>query len=368
MTRVPRFGWLLIPLTLGAAMPAQKKIQIFNPATSAAEEVEPIVKSDAEWQRILTPEQYEVLRRRGTERPFSRQCAIPLSGKGVYACAACGTALFAYGHKFESGTGWPSFWDPVSPLNVKLHRDVSHGMAREEVVCARCGSHLGHVFDDGPPPTGKRYCINAVALALFKEAPAGGAAAAGRAAGGTAPAIATFAGGCFWGMEKAFGELPGVLATRVGYTGGTVTHPTYEMVCTGRTGHAEAIEVTHDPARISYEELLEFFFTHHDPTTLNRQGNDVGTQYRSAIFPHTPEQQAAAERAKAALAQAGAFQDPVVTTIEPAGEFFPAEASHQKYLQKNPHGYCDIQLQPTKVREALRAARQPAARPSPSGR
>jgi peptide-methionine (R)-S-oxide reductase len=167
-TRRTPLAVLLILLTLGAAMPVPKTIQIFNAETNTVEEVEPVVKSDAEWKKLLSPEQYEVLRRKGTERAFSRQCAIPLSGEGVYVCAACGTALFAYGKKFESGTGWPSFWNPVSPLNVKLVPDHSFGMEREEVVCARCGSHLGHVFDDGPPPAGKRYCINAVALTLQK--------------------------------------------------------------------------------------------------------------------------------------------------------------------------------------------------------
>lgn len=147
-------------------MPADKTVQIFNPDTNAVEEVEPIVKSDAEWKALLTPQQYEVLRRKGTERPFSNQCAIPRSGEGIYECAACGTALFGYKKKFESGTGWPSFWNPISEHNVKQIRDSSHGMVRDEVVCARCGSHLGHVFDDGPPPTGLRYCINAISLKL----------------------------------------------------------------------------------------------------------------------------------------------------------------------------------------------------------
>jgi len=171
MKSTPLAALLLILLaTLGADMNKQaQNIQIFNADTNQVEEVEPIIKSDAEWKQLLTTEQYEVLRRKGTERPFSRQCAIPLSGEGTYQCAACGTALFAYGKKFESGTGWPSFWNPVSPHNVKLVRDTSHGVIRDEVVCARCGSHLGHVFDDGPPPTGKRFCINAIALKLHEK-------------------------------------------------------------------------------------------------------------------------------------------------------------------------------------------------------
>ena len=147
-------------------MGANKTIRIFDTKSGKNIEVEPVVKTDAEWRKILTPEQFEVTRGKGTERPFSKVCAIPPAGSGYYQCVGCGTDLFAYGKKFESGTGWPSFWDPVSPLNVKIETDQTLRMVREEVLCARCGAHLGHVFDDGPPPTGRRYCINTVALKL----------------------------------------------------------------------------------------------------------------------------------------------------------------------------------------------------------
>ena len=169
---------------------------------------------------------------------------------------------------------------------------------------------------------------------------------------------ATFAGGCFWGIEKLFSELNGVVSTQVGYTGGQVKNPDYEAVCTGLTGHAEAIEITFDPAKISYEELLETFFSTHDPTTLNRQGNDVGTQYRSAIFYHHAAQEKAAKKAIELLTQAKVFENKIVTQIEPAGEFYASEDYHQKYLKKNPNGYCAIHFQSHKISEVLKSLKQ----------
>src|SRR5439155_6168015 len=155
-------------------------------------------------------------------------------------------------------------------------------------------------------------------------------------------AKATFAAGCFWGVEETFRKLPGVTATAVGYMGGKLANPTYEDVCTDQTGHAEVVEVEFDPAKITYEQLLDVFWKSHDPTQLNRQGPDVGTQYRSAVFYHTPEQQAAAEAAKSGLQASGRFRRPVVTEVTAAGPFWRAEEYHQKYLQKRGKDSCHL--------------------------
>lgn len=155
-------------------------------------------------------------------------------------------------------------------------------------------------------------------------------------------AKATFAAGCFWGVEVTFRQLPGVLSTRVGYTGGNFANPTYQDVCTDRTGHAEAVEVEFDPAKISYEKLLDVFWENHDPTQLNRQGPDVGTQYRSAIFFHSPEQAAIARASKEQLEKSHRFSRPIATQILPATEFFQAEDYHQQYLEKRGLASCHI--------------------------
>ena len=155
---------------------------------------------------------------------------------------------------------------------------------------------------------------------------------------------ATFAAGCFWGVEAAFRQVPGVTGTRVGYTGGTVADPTYELVCTGTTGHAEALEVTFDPERVSYDELLELFWSKHNPTTRNRQGPDFGSQYRSAIFFHSPEQEAASRASRDRLEAEGKFKNPIVTEIVPAAPFYEAEDYHQRDLEKRGRSSCTVEL------------------------
>ncbi len=153
---------------------------------------------------------------------------------------------------------------------------------------------------------------------------------------------ATFGAGCFWRVEAAFRRIPGVISTAVGYLGGTMENPTYRDVCTDRTGHAEVVEVTYDPAKVTYEELLDLFWKSHDPTTLNRQGPDVGTQYRSAIFFHSAEQERAARASKAALEKSGRLRRPIVTEITPASTFFRAEEYHQQYLEKRGLASCHL--------------------------
>lgn len=284
---------------------------------------EKVVKSEEEWKKILTSEQFYITRQQGTERPFSS----PLYNnheQGVYLCICCQNPLFASQTKFNSGTGWPSYYAPYASKSIQATEDRSHGMVRTEVACQRCGAHLGHVFDDGPAPTGLRYCIDGVALQFVKNE----SLITGK--------TAIFAAGCFWCMEAIFEGVRGVKSVRSGYAGGSEKNPTYEQVGSGQTGHAEAIEVIYDPAKIRFADLVRIFFAAQDPTQRNGQGPDRGTQYRSIAFYNDTEEKQIIEAEIARINASGEYSRPVATEVTPTAKFWLAEAYHQDYVKHHP--------------------------------
>ena len=273
----------------------------------------------------LNPEEERIIIHKGTERPFTGKYYNHKEA-GTYTCKQCGAPLFRSSDKFDSGCGWPSFDDEI-PGAVKRTPDADG--VRMEITCAKCGGHLGHVFEgEGFTSKNTRHCVNSISLEFIT------------ASQETALEKAYFAGGCFWGVEHLLKQSEGVISTRVGYMGGRTKNPTYKQVCYENTGHAEVVEVVFDPKKTSYETLARLFFEIHDPTQINRQGPDIGDQYRSAVFYTNNEQKETAEKLIALLKGKG--YNPV-TEVVPADTFWVAEDYHQDYYDntgKQP--YCHI--------------------------
>jgi peptide methionine sulfoxide reductase msrA/msrB len=308
-------------------------------------------RSPEDLQKKLSPLQYHVTQQCGTEPPFRNEY-WDNHAPGIYVDVVSGEPLFSSTDKFDSGTGWPSFTKPIDRKVVTEKKDVSHGMIRTEVRSKVADSHLGHVFTDGPGSDGLRYCINSASLRFipvekleaegygeYRKLFAEGSSRADTRATSATEEVAILAGGCFWGVEELIRKLPGVLSTEVGYTGGQWPNPTYERISSGTTGHAESVRIVFDPHKLAYADLLRYFFRLHDPTTVNRQGNDRGTQYRSAIFVTSEQQRTIAQQVKEEISTSGKWKDPLVTDIVPASTWYRAEEYHQDYLQKHPDGY-----------------------------
>ena len=263
----------------------------------------------------LNSAEERVIVHRGTERPFSGKY-YQNKENGTYICKRCGAPLYRSEDKFDAHCGWPSFDDEI-PGAIKRVPDADG--RRTEIICNNCGAHLGHVFT-GEKMTGKdiRHCVNSISLNFIP------------AQEKVQTKKAYFAGGCFWGTEYLFQNAEGVISSRVGYMGGRKQDPTYREVCGGSTGHTEAIEVVYDPAETTYEKLARLFFEIHDPTQVNRQGPDIGEQYRSAIFYLDKEQKQTAEKLIGILGEKG-YE--IATELTPAGTFWEAEEYHQDYYR-----------------------------------
>lgn len=271
----------------------------------------------------LTPDALDIIKNKHTEKPFSGKYSEKKLD-GTYLCRGCGTALFRADNQFHSGCGWPSFDDAIKN-NVTEIPDIDG--RRTEIMCAHCNAHLGHVFSGEQfTPKNIRHCVNALAIEFVPDSRV------------LITDEAIVAGGCFWGVEYLFQQLPGVLLTEVGYTGGHAAYPTYNQVCTHQTGHVEALRVVFDSEKLSYKDVIKYFFEIHDPTQVDGQGPDHGSQYVSRIFYFNDAQKLIADDIKKELIARGFH---VATEIKPVVIFWPAEDYHQDYYEKNNHApYC----------------------------
>lgn len=287
-------------------------------------------KTEEEWRAVLSPEQFQIARLKGTERAGTG-AFCERHEPGLYGCVCCGTPLFDSRVKFESGTGWPSFGQPVKDNAIQYEKDTSYGMTRVEVMCNTCDAHQGHVFPDGPEPSGLRYCVNSASMQLLED--------------NKSETTAILGAGCFWCTEAVYQRVEGVSHVESGYSGGTIKNPTYREIGTGRTGHAEVIKITYDPEVLNYADLLRIFFATHDPTTLNRQAYDSGTQYRSVIFYQSEEEQKTAQEVVEEMSPY--FDNPIVTEISPLGAYYKAEEDHQNYYNNHTNQpYCQAIISP----------------------